>query len=190
MFGKRNVTQTAIADGEASTEVPAMDTASIIGLIVWFCCVLYSSIRCVTFIPVSRVLFSFLQKSRSTTNDSAARITMTDTVNLTDPESRDDEESGNDSERDGVQYSWSMFHLMFALATLYVMMTLTNWYSPGEEFTLGESTSLMSKVTRNYNSFLRLHLRQHVCGLGEDDLLLALLWSLHVDPCRAARPPG
>ena len=83
--------------------------------------------------------FSFEQYSRSTTNDSAARITMTDTVNLTDPESRDDEEGGNDSERDGVQYSWSMFHLMFALATLYVMMTLTNWYSPGEELTLGES---------------------------------------------------
>ena len=56
MFGTRNVTQTqtAIADGEGSTEVPAMDTASIIGLIVWFCCVLYSSIRCVTFISMSK----------------------------------------------------------------------------------------------------------------------------------------
>ena len=63
---------------------------------------------------------------------------MSDTVNLTDPESRDDEEGGNDSERDGVQYSWSMFHLMFALATLYIMMTLTNWYKPGEA-DLGES---------------------------------------------------
>lgn len=70
---------------------------------------------------------------------------MTDTVNLTDPESRDDEEGGNDSERDGVQYSWSMFHLMFALATLYVMMTLTNWYSPGDQVTLGESTFGMKK---------------------------------------------
>ena len=42
--------------------------------------------------------------------------------------------SGNggndDDESSGVSYNWSLFHLMFALATLYVMMTLTNWYSP------------------------------------------------------------
>ena len=67
---------------------------------------------------------------------------MTDTVNLTDPESREDADdgSGGDSERDGVQYSWSLFHLMFALATLYVMMTLTNWYAPGKEVTIGRET--------------------------------------------------
>ncbi len=45
---------------------------------------------------------------------------------------------GGDGEAEGVHYSWAMFHLMFALATLYVMMTLTNWYSPGQDLTIGK----------------------------------------------------
>ena len=58
MFGTGPKNLTDIADGEGSSEVPAMDTASIIGLIVWFCCVLYSSIRCATFNP-PRFCFNF-----------------------------------------------------------------------------------------------------------------------------------
>lgn len=111
---------------------PSMDTASIFGLIVWFCCVLYSSIK-------------------STENSQAARITMTDTVNLTDPEASsvsggEDGGSSGDDESEGVTYSWSLFHLMFALSTLYVMMTLTNWYSPGKDKTIETISENMTAV--------------------------------------------
>ena len=127
VFGVKNKTLTG-EDGETGDQSPSMDSASIIGLIVWFACVLYSSIR-------------------STTNDSAARITMTDTINLTEAEAGEEgDQDGGDSERAGVQYSWSLFHLMFALATLYVMMTLTNWYAPGHQLSIETISANMSAV--------------------------------------------
>lgn len=33
-----------------------------------------------------------------------------------------------DNEQDGVTYSYSFFHLCLVLASVHIMMTLTNWY--------------------------------------------------------------
>ncbi|XP_074615670.1 putative serine incorporator [Acropora palmata] len=37
-----------------------------------------------------------------------------------------------DDEKEGVAYSYSFFQVLFCLAALYTMMTLTNWYRPEE----------------------------------------------------------
>ncbi|CAH1403319.1 unnamed protein product [Nezara viridula] len=108
------------------------DTESIVGLLIWMGCVLYSSLR---------------------TASKSSKITMSEHVLVKDTGAENDGgetgESGGDgkvwdNEADGVAYSWSFFHVMFAFATLYVMMTLTNWYMPNSSLeTLNSNSASM-----------------------------------------------
>lgn len=102
------------------------DGQTIVGLAIFVLCILYSSIR-----------------SSSTSQVNKLTMASRDSVILAEGGSSPDlsEESTGprrveDNERDMVQYNYSFFHFMLFLAALYIMMTLTNWYSPDADYTI------------------------------------------------------
>ncbi|XP_030699447.1 serine incorporator 3 [Globicephala melas] len=119
-----NATALAPTPAAPSQSGPSLNKENFIGLVVFVLSLLYSSIR-------------------NASNSQVSKLTLSgsDSVILRDTTANgaSDEEDGRprravDNEREGVQYNYSIFHLMLCSASLYIMMTLTNWYSPDANF--------------------------------------------------------
>ncbi|KAJ0181247.1 hypothetical protein K1T71_003332 [Dendrolimus kikuchii] len=130
----------------------SFDNQSVIGLIIWACSVLYSSIR--TASSSSKITMSehILAKEGNAGQGSLIANEGYDSI-----EGADGGEAGKggekkvfDNEEDGVAYSWSFFHVVFALATLYIMMTLTNWFNPSSQLSKENTASMWIKITSSW----------------------------------------
>lgn len=123
-------------------KTPSDSPQAFVGLMLWFGCVIYSSIR-------------------TSTNSQVSKLSMSDQILASDTgdAGKEDLESGGrqsqgtyDNEEEGVAYSWSFFHLMFAFASLYVMMTLTSWNKPNAAVneTFDNAASMWIKIISSW----------------------------------------
>ncbi|KAG7245264.1 hypothetical protein INR49_023873 [Caranx melampygus] len=103
------------------------DAQSIVGLVIFLFCTLYAS-------PCALCLHSI----RSSNNTQVNKLMQTEegqglTADHEATPGEDGVRRAVDNEEEAVTYSYSFFHVSLCLASLYIMMTLTNWYKPGTD---------------------------------------------------------
>ncbi|XP_035039226.1 serine incorporator 2 [Hippoglossus stenolepis] len=104
----------------AAPNVQWWDAQSIVGLVIFLFCTLYASIRSSNNAQVNKLMQT--EEDQGLTADFEAS------------NGEDGVRRAVDNEENGVTYSYSFFHFSLFLASLYIMMTLTNWYKPESDY--------------------------------------------------------
>ncbi|KAF1381297.1 hypothetical protein PFLUV_G00152410 [Perca fluviatilis] len=124
-----SLVQNVTTPGPTPTQTPGSvqwwDAQSIVGLVIFLFCTLYASIRSSTNTQVNKLMqtedHQGLTSDYSSTGEDGVRRAV-------------------DNEEEAVTYNYSFFHFSLLLASLYIMMTLTNWYMPDTDYQTMQST--------------------------------------------------
>ncbi|XP_060937547.1 serine incorporator 2 [Limanda limanda] len=109
-----NVSTTEPSVDSTQEHVQLWDAQSIVGLIIFLFCTIYASIRSSSNTQVNK-----LMQTEEGKGSGGEGVVGEDGIRR-----------ALDNEEEGVTYNYSFFHFHLCLASLYIMMTLTNWYQP------------------------------------------------------------
>ncbi|XP_069567628.1 serine incorporator 1-like [Brachyistius frenatus] len=104
----------------APENVQWWDAQGIVGLIIFLFCTLYASIRSSNNNQVNKLMRTEEGQGLATDFEAAT--------------GDDGVRRAVDNEEEEVTYSYSFFHFSLFLASLYIMMTFTNWYKPDTDY--------------------------------------------------------
>ncbi|XP_064491552.1 serine incorporator 2 isoform X1 [Pseudopipra pipra] len=133
----RNSTSTATT---AEPPTTWWDASSIVGLVIFILCTLFISLRSSDHPQVNKLMLTEEGGSGPGPGEAA----------------EPGPHRAYDNEQDGVSYNYTFFHLCLLLASLYIMMTLTNWYRPDESLQVLSSpwTAVWVKICSSWAGLL------------------------------------